>query len=228
MPLWSSNLLGEVFENELNHLCVPLCICRLSRHFMRGQRLVAEAVQVEQQAFCAHCNIIMGHALFALRCITTYCEYCRTGDIPARKKLRNMRYRLLRVQDKLESFADILNWAEGLRLPDDLQHLEEKKMYVVPLEYTRSDVEGIVLTGGRHVYWIKQLVENAHKFAFVVHLDGKHKLHMGKWMLLTLGTHSLEISNDDNVCIVVAAFKSITSHSMRIISHCQEVDMHCF
>ena len=42
------------------------------------------------------------------------------------------------------------------------------------------------------VGWILQLVAASRRW--VLHVDGKHKLHHGKWMLVTFGTHTLRHS----------------------------------
>ena len=42
------------------------------------------------------------------------------------------------------------------------------------------------------VGWILQLVAASRRW--VLHVDGKHKLHHGKWMLVTFGTHMLRHS----------------------------------
>ena len=31
---------------------------------------------------------------------------------------------------------------------------------------------------------------------FVLHIDGKHKLHHGKWMLVSIGTHDLRFDEE--------------------------------
>ena len=49
--------------------------------------------------------------------------------------------------------------------------------------------EGALFTGSTQVHWLSQLVQMQHKF--VLHADGKHKLHHGQWILLTCGTHHL-------------------------------------
>jgi len=56
----------------------------------------------------------------------------------------------------------------------------------LPLVY---DTEGACLTGPAQIGWMGQLVNMPLKF--VLHADGKHKLHHGGWLLLTLGTHFL-------------------------------------
>lgn len=44
------------------------------------------------------------------------------------------------------------------------------------------------------IHWIGQLVESEVKFA--MHIDGKHKLHHGKWILVTIGVHDLSLNKD--------------------------------
>ena len=56
----------------------------------------------------------------------------------------------------------------------------------LPLVY---DTEGACLTGPTQIAWMGQLVNMPLKF--VLHADGKHKLHHGGWILITLGTHYL-------------------------------------
>ena len=44
------------------------------------------------------------------------------------------------------------------------------------------------------INWIGQLVESEVRFA--LHIDGKHKLHHGKWMLVTIGTHDIRCNSE--------------------------------
>jgi len=48
---------------------------------------------------------------------------------------------------------------------------------------------GVCLTGPMQIGWLKQLMDMP--FGFVLHGDGKHKLHHGGWILITIGTHTL-------------------------------------
>jgi hypothetical protein len=45
--------------------------------------------------------------------------------------------------------------------------------------------EGMCFTGPMQVQWIGQLLQRPQRF--VLHADGKHKLHHGRWVLMTLG-----------------------------------------
>ena len=60
----------------------------------------------------------------------------------------------------------------------DLVYIEQQDTY---------GVEGVCLTGRQQVAWMGQLKHRDHQF--VLHADGKHKLHHGEWILITLGTH---------------------------------------
>ena len=51
------------------------------------------------------------------------------------------------------------------------------------------ETEGACLTGPAQIKWIGQLLSMPNKF--VLHADGKHKLHHGQWILMTLGVHYL-------------------------------------
>ena len=59
----------------------------------------------------------------------------------------------------------------------------------VPMDCARYDTEGMCFTGPMQVQWIGQLLQRPQQF--VLHADGKHKLHHGRWVLMTLGTHYL-------------------------------------
>ena len=59
----------------------------------------------------------------------------------------------------------------------------------VPMECATYDTEGICLTGPMQLKWVEQLLERPRQF--VLHVDGKHKLHHGGWVLMTVGTHYL-------------------------------------
>ena len=59
----------------------------------------------------------------------------------------------------------------------------------VPMDCAKYDTEGMCFTGPMQVQWIGQLLQRPQQF--VLHADGKHKLHHGRWVLMTLGTHYL-------------------------------------
>ena len=67
--------------------------------------------------------------------------------------------------------------------------LVDKKLLCIPMDATAFQVEGATFTGRMQIHWMSQLMRMPRKF--VLHADGKHKLHHGEWVLLTLGTHTL-------------------------------------
>ena len=104
-----------------------------------------------------------------------------------------MKYNLTRSVVPLNTYVDVLNWSMKHQLPSSMEQMDPLEAYVVPLNYLDyEDTQGIVFTAKRQVGWIKQLVDGSVTVYYQLHIDGKHKLHCGKWMLLTLGTHSLE------------------------------------
>ena len=66
--------------------------------------------------------------------------------------------------------------------------VDGKEVYYIPLDDVYH-VEGACLTGKQQVRWMQQLIEMPGRF--VLHADGKHKLHHGDWILITVGTHHL-------------------------------------
>jgi len=96
---------------------------------------------------------------------------------------------------KLENYLDLLRYVEDHKLPPTIDEFEDDvKSYAIPLKYAEhstglSPVHAICLTAKRQVMWIGQLMKS--KVKYVLHVDGKHKLHHGKWLLLTVGPHVL-------------------------------------
>ena len=59
----------------------------------------------------------------------------------------------------------------------------------IPMDCATYNTEGLCLTGPVQLKWMEQLLE--HPREFVLHVDGKHKLHHGGWVLMTIGIHIL-------------------------------------
>ena len=72
---------------------------------------------------------------------------------------------------------------------DHLTAASKLRMLYVPMDNLAFQVEGALLTGRMQLHWLKQLL--AMPLGFVLHADGKHKLHHGGWILIALGTHQL-------------------------------------
>lgn len=62
-------------------------------------------------------------------------------------------------------------------------------LFHVPMDVSHYAVEGACLTGKRQIEWIGQLANMPGQF--VLHVDGKYKLHHGGWILISVGTHYL-------------------------------------
>ena len=95
----------------------------------------------------------------------------------------------------IESTLQLRQWALSHELPmtmteEALDNLSIRKLYTIPIdydEYPRTDA--IVLTGPVQLRWVAQLVLSPVRY--VLHIDGKHKLHHGKWMMVSIGVHDL-------------------------------------
>jgi hypothetical protein len=64
-----------------------------------------------------------------------------------------------------------------------------KSILYIPLIQAKYETVGVCLTGPQQLAWISQLLNLPRQF--VLHADGKHKLHHGDFILITLGTHHL-------------------------------------
>ena len=91
----------------------------------------------------------------------------------------------------VDDIGDLRYWAEDHYLPDSLDELEPFTTYAVPYDYDAfKDVEALILTTLHQIQWIGQLAKMPG--LFVLHIDGKHKLHHGGWLLITVGTHAMD------------------------------------
>ena len=126
-----------------------------------------------------------------LRCI---------AGVPPHAAYQNAKRKVVKAKTagvQLETFLDLQRWAAENYLPADREAMEPFKVYAVPLDWTKYlGVEAVALTLHVQVGWIQTLVNNPHKF--VLHVDGKHKLHHGSWILVTVGTHSVERDEHQN------------------------------
>lgn len=78
-------------------------------------------------------------------------------------------------------------------LPADLNGLEDNKLYAVDgladIWDQFPNTTAVALIGKVNIGWMGQLIDLAISWA--LHGDGKHKLHFGRWVLMTFGTHCL-------------------------------------
>ena len=86
-------------------------------------------------------------------------------------------------------------WADDNKLPGTVAAIPTKNLLTIPMNYDLyPDTEAICLTGKTQVNWIGQLA--ASETRYMLHIDGKHKIHHGKWMLVSIGTHVLVYKED--------------------------------
>eukprot|EP00873_Tetraselmis_striata_P020183 jgi/Tetstr1/440447/TSEL_003067.t1 len=115
-----------------------------------------------------------------------------------------------------ESIADLRDWARRNEMPppnsgDSDAPLEDDKLVVLRFS---EEAKGVVFTT-MGLFRTLRLAETGSLPLCLV-TDGTHKIHYGKWVLLTLGTHSIEYDMEKYALV----------HSFRPISFCfaQEED----
>ena len=72
-----------------------------------------------------------------------------------------------------------------------------KTAMFIPQDCLTFRVDGGCFTGYQQMKWINQLVGRPKQFN--LHSDGKHKLHHGPFILITIGTHSLSFGADNKL-----------------------------
>ena len=112
----------------------------------------------------------------------------------------------------IQSRIDMMKWGFEHPLPENMHELigpngpldgvtRTGQLYAVPIDYTAYPcTEAICLTGLTELGWIFQLVNSPVRYS--LHIDGKHKLHHGKWMLVSIGCHDLALDKGDRDEIV--------------------------
>ena len=99
---------------------------------------------------------------------------------------------------QFETRADLLTFMRTTGLPATVGEMDDTSLYSVDSvadiwtsfeEPDGSKTLAIPLISKQCVGWIQQLLELTH--AWALHGDGKHKLHIGRWILMTFGTHCL-------------------------------------
>ena len=108
-----------------------------------------------------------------------------------------MKYRWRKTETKgavMSNVRELQNWAKEKSWPeeaDKLEDLQDDVMYVVPLDWSKyPSTEGVVLVCKKGISWMLQMISSGMNYA--LHIDGKHKVHHGKWILLNAGIHSIE------------------------------------
>lgn len=111
-----------------------------------------------------------------------------------------------------------------------------KEYHCIPQNAAAFGVDGACFTGPTQIKWIQQLV--ARQGQFVLHIDGKYKLHHGIWILITLGTHMLKRVGVHSVTQLQRTFvplvylfsknhESVGAITM-VCRALDQVSMHCF
>ena len=97
----------------------------------------------------------------------------------------------------------------------------------IPIDYDDyPGTEAICLTGYTELGWIGQLVKS--KVRYPLHIDGKHKLHHGKWILVTIGCHDLAQDRDGKIVhsyrplVYMFSKQQETTESIKLL--CSSVD----
>ena len=116
------------------------------------------------------------------------------------------------IEAAVDTVADLERWVENHTLPSDLDGLRHNQIYAVQMPRDHQpEAPCVVLVGKTQVGWLLQLVKLRHRWA--LHVDGKHKLHDGGWILVTCGTHCVEWRSNaegkQNPCGVVQAFRPL-------------------
>jgi len=97
--------------------------------------------------------------------------------------------------DPIDTPISLKMWAARNALPATYEELRNKTLYAIPMDENKHPgVTAVAVTMKPQIGWIEQLRHNAHRF--VIHMDGKWKLHKGEWLLITAGVHSTEFMED--------------------------------
>lgn len=159
----------------------------------------------QKSSFCAW-FILNEICVNACRRFLLLCSHCSVvfAAIPNLKCIQNKVYRAKKKNVagvKLETRLELIHFCRNLSLPsedicrqissnpsaNDVKSLMSQKYIYVPQNGFK--VDGACFTGPRQIRWMQQLLDKDDHF--VLHMDGKFKLHHGVWMLITLGTHCL-------------------------------------
>ena len=94
----------------------------------------------------------------------------------------------------LNTTAELQQWAALRQLPCDLDDVPAWTTMTLPSEWLQrpGNVDAVMLTMHVQLSWIGQLTEIPGRFT--LHIDCKHKVHHGDWLLVTVGTHSIEFN----------------------------------
>ena len=177
----------SVFCMYSSHICpVFLCIPVYSAHHLSSACILV----------CVWPYFCMSSYVFHLPSV--FLGLPTLTGLPSKNKLRYTKRNIRRSQVagfELKCILDMHLFCRPYLLPEPDQ-LEAciKPMLYIPMDLNIYNVEGACFTGKVQIQWIGQILDRPHQFA--LHSDGKYKLHHGKWILQSLGTHYLKWDND--------------------------------
>ena len=98
----------------------------------------------------------------------------------------------------------------------------QRKLYTIPVDYdSYPDTDAVCLTGVTQLKWIAQLVVS--KVNYVLHIDGKYKLHHGKWMMLSIGVHDIALGTKG----IVHSYRPLVYMFVKQQETAQSVELLC-
>ena len=129
----------------------------------------------------------------------------KCAGAPTLRQTQCMKWRrTTRGKRKYKNAADLWSWAAQHTLPANKDDMEDDTLYAVPQDWPAYDeTEGICLTGRKQVGWMLQVLEMGKHTRFGVKCDGKHKFHHGKWIIVTVGVHTLVFNEIHKVLVQV-------------------------
>ena len=98
---------------------------------------------------------------------------------------------------RMVNIVDMWNWAAQHTLPSRIDDLRDEQLYAVQMPYTAyKSTRALALVTKRHVGWTMQLGRGELARKWSVKADAKHKLSFDKWLMLTIGCHSITWEDD--------------------------------
>ena len=118
-------------------------------------------------------------------------------------------------KDVFHNVADLRNFQVEHRLPDTVDEMDPYSMYTPDIDWASyPGVLAICLISQITVKWIGQLIQPIIRWA--LHGDGTHKIHIGRWVLMTFGTHVLGWDEkakaiNSSLCLFMRCYAAICS-----------------
>ena len=135
-----------------------------------------------------------------IRLYSTACVCTGVSDLKGYENFsRGVARSKLPAVKQFETRADLLAFMRSTGLPATVDEMNDTSLYSVDgiadiwtsfEETDGSKTLAIPLISKQCVGWIQQLLALPH--AWALHGDGKHKLHIGRFILMTFGTHCLK------------------------------------